>query len=46
LRRDIGAVAVAGGCDEAMRLFPSAYVIVRQAISADRLDDLPSSQAL
>jgi cytochrome P450 len=27
--------------DEAMRLFPPAYVIVRQAINADRLDDLP-----
>ena len=27
--------------DEAMRLFPPAYVIVRQAISDDRLDDLP-----
>ena len=27
--------------DEAMRLFPPAYVIVRQAIGADRLDDLP-----
>ena len=27
--------------DEAIRLFPPAYVIVRQAIGADRLDDLP-----
>jgi len=27
--------------DEAMRLFPPAYVIVRQAVGADRLDDLP-----
>ena len=27
--------------DEAMRLFPPAYLIVRQAIAADRLGDLP-----